>query len=466
MSNGGGLPSGLLLAFYGDDFTGSTSVLEGMTFAGLPAVMFVEPPDAEQLRRFAEYRAIGIAGIARSQPPAWMDAHLPAAFEALAALNAPITHYKICSTLDSSPTVGSIGRAVDIAASVFLGGTRADWIPLVVAAPVNGRYQAFGNLFAAHGQDIYRLDRHPVMQRHPITPIQESDVRRHIAQQTGRAIGLVDYVAMKTGAGADRLEAELRAGRSLIALDVADEETLRWVGEAIWTRRSGGLFVVGSHGVQQALVSYWRASGQLPAALAFVPAGEQSQIVAVSGSISSITALQIEWAAAHGFDVIVIDATTALDERAWALEIETAAEKARGSLSCGGSPLIVSARGPNDPNVERVRAALSLSKLDPSGLNARIGAGLGALLRRLVMEGGVNRCAISGGDTSGFAMHALGVYALKAVAPIAPGAPLCRAFSREPKIDGIEIALKGGQIGEASFFGSVRAGRALASDDA
>ena len=44
------LPDGLLFAFYGDDFTGSSAVMEVMTFAGLPAVMFVETPTPEQLR--------------------------------------------------------------------------------------------------------------------------------------------------------------------------------------------------------------------------------------------------------------------------------------------------------------------------------------------------------------------------------------------------------------------------------
>jgi 3-oxoisoapionate kinase len=172
MTESAGLPAGVLVAFYGDDFTGSSAVMEVMTFAGLPAVMFVETPTSEQLERFRSYRAIGIAGVARAMPPSWMDAHLPGAFRALAALKAPVTHYKICSTLDSSPAVGSIGRAIDIGASIF-GETPglANWQPLVVAAPAIGRYQAFGNLFAASGDGVYRLDRHPVMQRHPVTPM-------------------------------------------------------------------------------------------------------------------------------------------------------------------------------------------------------------------------------------------------------------------------------------------------------
>ena len=48
-----------------------------------------------------------------------MDANLPAAFRFLRSLGAPVSHYKACSTLDSSPESGSIGRAIDIAARSF-----------------------------------------------------------------------------------------------------------------------------------------------------------------------------------------------------------------------------------------------------------------------------------------------------------------------------------------------------------
>ena len=138
------LPDGPLLTFYGDDFTGSSAVMEVTAFAGLPTVLFLNPPTPEQLAQFADRRVIGIAGIARSQSPAWMDRHLPPIYELLRALGAPIAHYKVCSTFDSAPHVGSIGRAIDLGTPV-LGGA---WTPVVVGDPGMGRYQAFGSLFA------------------------------------------------------------------------------------------------------------------------------------------------------------------------------------------------------------------------------------------------------------------------------------------------------------------------------
>src|SRR5215470_14943556 len=125
-----------LLTWYGDDFTGSTDVLEMLSLHGLASVLFLERPGAELLDRFAHYRAFGLAGSSRSRSPEWMDEHLPPACEWLASLGAPICHYKVCSTFDSSPQVGSIGRALEIGQRLF--GTPC--VPIIAGAPALGRY--------------------------------------------------------------------------------------------------------------------------------------------------------------------------------------------------------------------------------------------------------------------------------------------------------------------------------------
>ena len=108
------MPAGRLLAYYGDDFTGSTDVMEAFTAAGVPTVLFLQPPQAQDLARFADMRCVGLAGQSRGQSPAWMREQLPQAYAALSQLGAPILQYKVCSTFDSSPTVGSIGQAIDL----------------------------------------------------------------------------------------------------------------------------------------------------------------------------------------------------------------------------------------------------------------------------------------------------------------------------------------------------------------
>jgi uncharacterized protein YgbK (DUF1537 family) len=70
------------------------------------------------------------------------------------------------------------------------------------------------------------------------------------------------------------------------------------------------------------------------------------------------------------------------------------------------------------------------------------------------------RIVVAGGDTSGRVAARLGIESLRMIAPIAPGAPLCRAHSADPAIDGLEIALKGGGMGGPDYFERVRLGRA------
>jgi uncharacterized protein YgbK (DUF1537 family) len=63
----------LLLAFYGDDFTGSTDALEFICRAGARAILFIEPPTAEQLKKYPGLDAFGVAGMTRSLPPGEME---------------------------------------------------------------------------------------------------------------------------------------------------------------------------------------------------------------------------------------------------------------------------------------------------------------------------------------------------------------------------------------------------------
>ena len=86
-----------------------------------------------------------------------------------------------------------------------------------------------------------------------------------------------------------------------------------------------------------------------------------------------------------------------------------------------------------------------------------IGTGLGRVLDGLLQRSGIRRAVISGGDTSGHGMRALGLSALTALAPTIPGAALCTAYG-DGIHDGLQIALKGGQMGSEDFFGRIRDG--------
>ena len=112
-------PPGLLLTFYGDDFTGSTEAMEALTLAGLRTVLFFSPPAPELLEsRFADLSCMGVAGTSRAMSPAEMDRELEPILRALWRAGAPLLQYKVCSTWRlirwrrwSKPTCGSTCRA-------------------------------------------------------------------------------------------------------------------------------------------------------------------------------------------------------------------------------------------------------------------------------------------------------------------------------------------------------------------
>ncbi|WP_424926520.1 four-carbon acid sugar kinase family protein [Amaricoccus tamworthensis] len=445
------LPAGPLIAWYGDDFTGAGAVMEVLTFAGLPSVLFLDLPTPERLARFEGLRGIGIAGNARTQSADWMAHHLPPVYEALRATGAPVIHYKICSTLDSAPHIGSIGTAAD------LGLREGDWAPVLAAAPQIGRWQAFGNLFAAAGDNVERLDRHPTMSVHPVTPMNEADLRRHIGQQTSRTVGLIDLRALKSGTAAEELAAQRAAGHTLIAIDVVDAETLTEAGRLIWSEASKNqLFTIGSQGIEYALTAAWRAAGDLAPAPDIPKPAAVDHIAAVSGSCSPVTARQIEHATQNGWAAIRLDPTKALDPTALVMETARVSSLALAALGEGQAPLVITATGPDDPEVARFREAITTAGADTARTNARLGGALGSVLRRIVQEAGLTRAAIAGGDTSSMATEALGLWALTAAASIGPGAPLLRGHGDTPATDGIEISLKGGQMGAPDYFSALR----------
>lgn len=446
----------LLLTFYGDDFTGATAVMEVLSFAGVPTTLFMDAPSPEILSRYPTAQAIGVAGVARSKSPKWMKSNLPPVFEALKRFNAPVSHYKVCSTFDSAPEVGSIGLATELGAKVFGN----PWIPLVVGAPAIGRYQAFGTLFAKAGADVHRLDRHPVMARHPVTPMGEADLGRHLSKQTNLRTTVVDLATMKAGDADDQVQRSLAEGARIIAIDVVDDDTLVEAGRLIWGNGAGPVFAVGSQGVEYALVAHWQAQGLIKANPTPPKLEAVDQLFAVSGSCAPTTAEQIEMAKAHGFHVLDFDAAAAVDPAMLAAELDKVQSNALARLSEGHDVIVTTARGPDDPALARMANAINAAGVASAQANERLGVALGELVLDIRQRTRLPRIVIGGGDTSGHALSALKAEALSPLAPLAPGAPLCRVHAPgDTAIDGLEISLKGGQMGAPDFFLKAKSGQ-------
>ena len=429
-----------LISYYGDDFTGSTDVMEALASNGVETVLFLKVPDAELLSRFAGARAFGLAGTSRSETPDWMDGHLRAAFAWLKTLDAELCHYKVCSTFDSGPHVGNIGRAIEIGRAVFGEAT----VPLIVGAPQIRRYTAFGELFAAYRGRNYRIDRHPVMSRHPVTPMDEADLLMHLARQTRLSSTLLDNVALLGSCEPEEAD--------ILLVDVLDAPTQVAAGALLWNRlRRKSRFVCGSSGVEYALIPAWRNAGLIGEKPDFAAAGPVDRLAVVSGSVSPTTERQIRHALANGFEGITLD-PIALSRDDGGAVIAGAVEAGLKVLEAGRSIVLYTALGP---------AADRGGELDSSGgARHRLGRALGRIQSELVSRAGLTRAVVAGGDTSSHALGEMGIAALtlKMPLPQTPGSPLCVAHGG--RADGLQVALKGGQVGGDDYFSMIRAGRA------
>ena len=429
----------LLYCYYGDDFTGSTDVLEQLAVNGVSSVLFLTTPTPAQLARFSDCQAIGYAGDARSRTPEWMSAHLPAIFTRIRELAPQIVQYKVCSTFDSAPHRGSIGRALEIGRAVFATET----VPICVAAPHLGRFLIFGHLFAAAGDKVYRIDRHPTMAHHPATPMHEADLRLHLSQQTDLPLGLVDLRAFQEHKVREQFR--LQAGKAAVLLDGVDVAMLEQAGQLLWELKedSTPLFTIGSSGLTASLVAHWRSIGVIAATHPPVTAAATDRILVISGSCSAVTAQQILWAKRQGYASVELDAAGLASGHVQAGE--TAVRLASHALRSGRNTVLYTALGP------------------PSGAthDQELGTALGRLLLELVQQTGVGRVVLCGGDTSSHAVQQLNLTAITFAGALAPGAPLCRAHSDESSgLGGLELVLKGGQIGPEEFFEIAREGKA------
>ncbi len=419
--------SAVEFSFYGDDFTGSTDVMEVLEQSGIPTVLFLDPPTRERIAGLPGVRAVGVAGLSRTMGYEQMEWELRPILERVRALGAPVFHYKICSTFDSSPRMGSIGRAAEMVAETF----ECAVVPIVVGVPQLGRFTAFGTLFATFEGAVYRLDRHPAMSVHPATPMTEADLTRVLAEQTDLPVSVVDSLGLEDSKAVDE---RLRSAQShLTILDVADLEQQRRVGRALRTLFSRAnseqpQAVMGSSGVEYALAA---SDGR---ELGFAPTGGLDSLVTlvVVGSAAPASRAQRDAALGAGFAGVSADPTRLVGSKNARAELATEAAK----YLLRGRHTVVYLDADDRAEVDGVKLGSALAEVTASIVRA-------ASVRRLV---------VAGGDTSGLVARALGIEALRVARLTVPGSPLCVALSADPSVDGLEVCLKGGAVGPPNLF--------------
>ncbi|WP_417277083.1 four-carbon acid sugar kinase family protein [Castellaniella sp.] len=436
----------LKLVFYADDFTGATDTLATVARAGLRAILFLRLPTDAQRAALGPQDCLGIAGASRAMSCRQLQAELSRVADCIASWCPPVVHYKTCSTFDSSPSVGSIGLAVRVLRERLPVGP---FVPIVGGQPNLGRYCVFGTLFAAFevGGEVFRLDRHPTMSRHPVTPMDEADLRRHLARQGLKSVAGIAYPSYNEGQESldAQLQAALESGPDGVLLDIAAPEHLAVIGQLLWQRaQRQPLLAVGSSSIEQALLTQWQDAGKAIAVHAPVhPDPEPSveghppdgPVLVFSGSLSPRTARQIQ--VARSYVRVPVPVGDMLDGSA----AQRLALQARivQALAAGQHVLA---------HWVDASAAAAAPRLGPARL-ARAGASLVADILRTVRPA---RLGLSGGDTSSHCMQALDAWGLTYRRLLAPGAALCRVHADAPHLDGLEVMLKGGQMGTDDIF--------------
>jgi uncharacterized protein YgbK (DUF1537 family) len=413
-----------LYGWYGDDFTGSTDTLATLAERGFRALLFLQQPSVAQLAAAGPLDAIGIAGASRAMAPEAIASELTEIGRFFAGQGVGLMHYKCCSTFDSAPDVGSIGAAVAALRPFFPNPL----VPILGGQPNLGRFCLFGNLFAAGGDGtIHRIDRHPTMSRHPVTPMAEADLRRHLAAQGLESVGLVDYRTYAGGLGA-RAHAR-RDGKHAVLFDVAGEADLGVIGALLATSLDDGpMLAVGASSVARAFAA---GHGKEFTTLRAEDAErrETGPLLALVGSLSPVTRAQVE--VASGYATLPVDAGRLLSDESYAAELR----KAALSRLTQGDVMLVT---------EQPEGA-------PSAASA-VAEATGRLLAAIITETRLGRLVVAGGDTSTMAIRSLPLWGLSYRGPCVPGAPLCRAHSDDARLDGLDIVLKGGQMGPPGFF--------------
>ena len=423
--------------FYGDDFTGASDNAAQYARHGLQTRLFFNHPGMAALQEAAaQCDVVGIAGTARSLHPEAMREELLPVLQAFAQLQVPWVQYKCCSTFDSAAHTGSLGYAIGLMKEVWPDC----FVPVHSAAPEFGRYTLFGHHFARAGNEVYRLDKHPVMSVHPVTPMHESELAKVLLTQGFQTDHVLDVRQLDQHQTAPELLTKMLASHHSAVVDGYTQQQVVTAAAALWRlsqqRQICAMAAQGlAHGLGQHLRESQRTQLQAPKQQ-LLPT---DRLLVLSGSCSALSAAQIDHAEQAGFVCLRLSNDASLDA------VQTRMLKA---LSAGQSVVVFTARGREQTHDW------------PAGqLVQRIGACFAKLADAALRQTALTRLVVAGGDSSSYTMRALGAEALQIKAShFAQNAHFAALVSAKSHIHGKEVLLKGGQVGDAQLYSLVLKG--------
>lgn len=424
-----------LLGCIADDFTGATDLANNLVRAGMRAVQTIGIPEGPL---DTEADAVVVALKSRTIPAADAVAQSLAALAWLQRQGVEQVYFKYCSTFDSTPA-GNIGPVTDALLDQLQGAGRGFTIACP-AFPENKRTVFKGYLFAG---DV--LLNESGMQDHPLTPMKDPNLVRVLQAQAKRKVGLVAYDTVAKGPAAIRERfSQLQAdGVGIAVLDAVSNDDLLRIGPAL----EGMPLVTAGSGIAIGLPPNWQRSGRLRSGQVAdaLPPFEGSGAV-VSGSCSLATNAQVQQFRQAGRPAFGVDP----------LALAAGEDVAAAALHWA-EPLL--ARGPVLVHATAEPAAVKAvqAKLGVARAGDLVERCLAAVARGLV-ERGVRRLVVAGGETSGAVVQALGVRQLQIGPQIDPGVPW--TWARTALGVPVHLALKSGNFGTPDFFLKTFAGAA------
>jgi uncharacterized protein YgbK (DUF1537 family) len=411
----------MILGCIADDFTGATDLASTLVRGGMRTVQLIGVPDGA----VPDADAVVIALKSRTSPVAEAIGDSLAALRWLQAAGCRQVFQKYCSTFDSTDA-GNIGPVAD-ALVAALGCGFALACP---AFPANNRSVFQGHLFVGTA-----LLNESGMEHHPLTPMRDANLVRVLSHQTEGTVGLVPWATVSQGAQAIRraMGALKEQGRRYAIVDAITEADLMAIGEAA----AGHALITGGSGVAMGLPANFRLAGLLPerSDVADLPTVAGHAAV-LSGSCSRATLYQLG-AAKDRVPTLQLDPLATPDAGALAAQ---ALAWADGKL--GDAPVVIAASAPPE------QVAALQDKLGREAAGALIEDTLATVAAGLV-ERGVRRMVVAGGETSGAVVSRLGVRQLRIGAEIDPGVPWTYAEGTGPAM---RLALKSGNFGGRDFF--------------
>ncbi|MBY5835274.1 four-carbon acid sugar kinase family protein (plasmid) [Rhizobium leguminosarum] len=416
----------ILLGSIADDYTGASDLANTLTKNGLRTVQTVGIPDPSLA--LPDVDAVVVSLKIRSVPASDAVTAAASAERWLRQRGAGHVLYKICSTFDSTDA-GNIGPVTEALNEAAGGGV----VLVTPAFPETGRTVYLGHLFVG-GQP---LNESP-LKDHPLNPMHDANLVRVLTRQARNAVGLIDLTTIAAGSGAvkARLDSFRTAGVTTVIADAIFERDLETLGEvALETPVSTGASGLGL-GLARALIRSGRiSSGGAPTADAIRPVGGLSAIVA--GSCSKATLHQLD-IAERSMPVLRLDPERLL---AGPDEIAAAISWAGDRISAG--PVVIAASAAP----ETVSRLQSLYGREASGHAIETAT---SIIAAELVERGVRRLVIAGGETSGAAVDRLAIPAFLIGPEIAPGVPVLRTIGNAQ--GDMLLALKSGNFGGEDFF--------------